>query len=222
MSVISSPATREGGKLAWLWSHLANGGWVAFIALTAAAGVFSAKLFPARSEKLDEIVAESTRTPKTQQAIPDGQPGGYDAVWLHDRGTALEKEGREFFIATQCKLDFVFPLVYGLWFAVWIAWTWEYVRVNRSGPHRPQNEVRWLLLFPLLAVVFDLGENLTVMLVWSDFPNNWSSSTATAAGHFTHMKWFSCYVCTVLSVVGSVWAIRVRLKKCHLPGGGGS
>ena len=215
MSETSLPKTPERGWVARFWQIPTRRGWGVFVVLLAVAAYFAFVAFDDRKAELNRLVSEDSGGKTTSVSAPDVQMWRYDAGWLRNFAQNLPegKEARRYFIRSQRRLDILFPIVYGFMFAVGIAAGWEYVRARRTCPARPLHDARWLLLPPVLAVVFDYAENETVIWLLGLPPDQWPLWLANAAGWFTVVKWLLSFLSFVILVVGGVWAFRVCLKE---------
>jgi len=75
--------------------------------------------------------------------------------------------------ATELTLDIIYPICYGMLFAILISQLW--------GPRRD-----WMLLAPILTVFFDLSENILIVYMISSFNGSetnvaWVASVCTLA-----------------------------------------
>lgn len=119
---------------------------------------------------------------------------GYTPAEAQQVLAAMGAPGRHLYATTQLTLDVIFPLVYGLFFAVLM------VRLYRL-------EQAKILFAPLLMVVADLAENvLTTMLAWS-YTGQISALAWLAAG-CTAVKWIALVITLVLLILGGVRGLR--------------
>lgn len=72
-------------------------------------------------------------------------------------------DGRRFYILIRWTFDLIYPLVYGLFLMVVL------VRINK------EHFKNYLILFPLLGVVFDYLENTFATLLMGLYPSQFSS-----------------------------------------------
>jgi len=105
----------------------------------------------------------------------------------------LGEPGRKLYAVTQVTVDLVFPLAYGLLFAMAI------VRLYGTPA------ASWLLFLPLLTVVFDLAENvLTAYLAWP--PRHKGPAIVRLAATCTATKFTFFALSSVATVIGLVIA----------------
>ena len=81
--------------------------------------------------------------------------------------------GRGLYAITELTVDVIYPLAYGLLFAILLVRTW--------GPRYP-----WMLAFPLLTVTFDLLENVFITYLLFSFGGQpswvaWLAASCTLA-----------------------------------------
>jgi hypothetical protein len=111
----------------------------------------------------------------------------------------LGSQGRHLYAITQVTLDFIFPLAYGVWFAI--------LMVRLYGPERAG-----LLFAPLLTVVADLSENvLTASLAWHYAGQ--ASALAWLAAVGTATKSVLFVITLVLLLIGSVRGFTGRTER---------
>lgn len=103
-----------------------------------------------------------------------------------------------YYIASELTLDIVYPLTYGLLFAVLLARTW--------GPR-----FAWTLLLPLFTVIFDLLENGTIAYLYITSTGA-PSQVALLAATFTASKTILYLFSLVLILNGGI----IRLFRVNL------
>jgi hypothetical protein len=125
--------------------------------------------------------------------VPDAHLG-YTPAEAQQLLAALGAPGRHLYATTQLTLDVIFPLVYGLFFAVLMVRLYP---LEQAG----------ILFTPLLMVVADLAENvLTAILAWN-YTGPLSVLAWFAAG-CTVAKWIALVITLVLLVLGGVRGLR--------------
>jgi|SRR5882672_10955297 len=105
----------------------------------------------------------------------------YSPSEAYCRLTAYGEEGRHAYIVFLERVDFLFPLIYGLFFATTITFGFA-----RAFPGRP--EFQKLCLLPLGTTLFDYSENVCFLLMLKGYPNC-LNTIARAANVFTLAKW---------------------------------
>jgi hypothetical protein len=134
---------------------------------------------------------------------------GYTPSRAFQMVAAYGEQGRPLYILTTLAADLVFPLAYGLLFALLIVVTYR-----RAFP--ASRLVRFLVLFPFAAAGFDLLENACIVILLASHPAQWTW-VAQLAGLFTLVKWSFVIMSVVLVSVGAAGviaaAIPARQKK---------
>lgn len=110
---------------------------------------------------------------------------------------AIGPDGRNLYAATQLTLDLVYPIVYGVLLG------WLLVCVY------PPEWSEWIVWLPLLAVMFDLGENFTTAYLALTFAET-ESTIATMAAICTLMKWSMLSLGALAFVGGGIVALVAR------------
>lgn len=107
---------------------------------------------------------------------------------------------------TIARLDYTFPVLYGVFFASALAWFWASDDSPTWG--------RWLVLIPLIAGLFDMAENSLHLVVLADLPpvdpvaiNDGAVAWAT---RFATVKYSLLVVALLLIVAG---AVRRRVSR---------
>ena len=129
----------------------------------------------------------------------------YAPTDLYRMAEAYGPEGRLYYVRARFTFDLVFPLVYGAFLMFTSAWALKELTI-------PNSRWRLLLLIPLLAVLFDLLENIAAAAVIGRYPQP-TNLLAAFAPFFTLIKWIFVGSGFVLIVVYLVLIIWRRLKK---------
>jgi hypothetical protein len=113
---------------------------------------------------------------------------GYNKDEAYKILTALNEDGRRFYLTRILPIDFPFPFAYMLFYAGWIAFLLKYT-----------TEKTWckcLLFIPLLAMLSDWIENIGIITMLVNFPSlpTWAVFLASVAGIFKTVS-------TVISIV---------------------
>lgn len=118
----------------------------------------------------------------------------YSPSFAHEMVTAYGAEGRALYRIFALSADLIYPLIYGFAFALLLAYLWP----------RLATGVRWLRflpLIPLTAMLFDIGENLSVVTMITQYPVQ-SYGMARLAGFCSLMKWILVFLTLVLMLTG--------------------
>lgn len=134
--------------------------------------VFSILVLPGQSAAA-EAYSGGTGSPDTSLFYSSGD--------LYRMAETYGAEGRQAYIRARFTFDLAFPLVYGLFLTTCISWLLG--RSLTSG-----SSWRLLNLFPLMAVIFDLLENISAALVIGRYPSA-TPIFAVLASVFTPVKW---------------------------------
>jgi hypothetical protein len=109
--------------------------------------------------------------------------------------TKLGKKGLNIFALTQVTLDFIFPIAYGIFFATLITLLYS------------EEVKRKLIIIPLLATIFDLGENFILAYLAYKYADS-VSALARLAGIFTLLKWLMTISSVSLLLGGTIQRYR--------------
>ena len=101
---------------------------------------------------------------------------GYSPAEAYDMLAALGAGGRAFYLGRILPVDFPFPLSYMLCFAGWIAWLLKHLEFR--------NRLKYLLIVPVLAMLFDWAENIGIIVMLDNYPllPLWAVSVASVSG----------------------------------------
>jgi hypothetical protein len=101
--------------------------------------------------------------------------------------------------------DVIYPIVYTLFFSLFITWLFQRGFASNSGLQR-------LNVVPFGAFVFDLLENLGIAAMLSVYPST-PAALAWASAVFTLIKWSFAGATIVLILAGLIAAIKNGFKK---------
>jgi hypothetical protein len=177
------------------WLHRISTGPVVLAALIIFL-LFTALVLP-RQSRSAEAVSGGAGSPDTSFFYSAGDLYGWAAAY----GPA----GRAAYVRARFTFDVIWPLVYTVFLATAISWTFA-----RAFP--PDSRWQRANLVPLLAALFDLLENLSTSLVMARYPAQ-TPAAAVLAPIFTAAKWLFVSGSLVLLVVGGVAAARRRIRR---------
>ncbi len=120
--------------------------------------------------------------------------GWYSPEEARDFLRDIGPDGRQLYYTTELTLDLLFPVVYGALFASLI------VRVYGRG------SAKFLVLFPLLAALVDVLENVTLSYLAWQFDGR-ASPVAGGAAVLTAVKSGLFALSLVLILCGAAWSI---------------
>ncbi len=129
-----------------------------------------------------------------QNPPPDTRTKRYSSQELGNLFETWGPEGRRLYVVTQLSIDLLFPLVYGLLLAFLIVQTYS----DAWG--------RWLWLVPLILMAFDYAENITAILLVTQYRTGQvpSASGVWALFSFTQMKMMLFSMATLLALIGGL------------------
>lgn len=129
----------------------------------------------------------------------------YRAADLYAAAEAWGPAGRSAYVSARVTFDVVWPLVYGLFLVITLAW----LLARATAPHS-----RWrrLALLPLLVVLIDYAENFAAAVVMARYPAR-TPVLAELAPVFTAAKWLLLSVCFGLLPVAAGWALVAVLRR---------
>jgi len=136
---------------------------------------------------------------KAEEA-PDGHFFGYQPDQVHRFFANIGADGRKLYATTQMSLDFAFPLAYGLLLAILLVLLYRGERTH------------WIVLLPLLTVLFDLAENISNVYLAKTFVEEHTDNFAKVASMFTVSKWIGFWACLIAIVVGLITKIYLWLR----------
>ena len=112
---------------------------------------------------------------------------------------AYGEQGRAVYRTGELTLDIIYPIVYTLFFSLFITWLFQRGFAAESG-------MQGLNVVPFGAWLFDLLENLGIVGMLSVYPST-PSLLAWVSSIFTVIKWLFAGASVLLMVIGIVAAI---------------
>ncbi len=134
--------------------------------------IFSAAVLPKQSAAID-IYSGSAGWPDLSLF--------YTSRDLYQMAEQYGSAGRDAYVHAHFSFDLVFPFIYTFFLVTAISWIFG-VNTPETSPWRILN------LTPLLAILFDFLENITISIVMSRYPTL-SPISASLAPIFTFLKW---------------------------------
>lgn len=128
---------------------------------------------------------------------------GFAPGEVHGHLSSYGESGRSFFLLLELTLDVVYPIIYTLFLG--IAMFMMY-RIGSSG--RP---IRNLHRLPLLVILFDYLENLSIVALLSVYPSDFHWM-AVLCSTFTLLKWLSFGLVLVTILYGLLWRLVKLLR----------
>jgi hypothetical protein len=159
------------------------------------------------------LLFEAVVLPGAQATIEaaSGGTGPLDLQFFYSPSTANETiasygdAGRAAYRTTELTADLLFPIAYTLFLALSI--TWLFQRAFDKG-----SAVQYLNLAPVGAWVFDLLENVGVVILLNSFPNQPFVVTLLTTV-FSGLKWVFVFFSAILLIFGAVAYIVSRFRK---------
>ncbi|MCL1820335.1 MAG: hypothetical protein FWG36_06745 [Oscillospiraceae bacterium] len=101
---------------------------------------------------------------------------GYTYEEAHSLLTALETEGRAFYLNKILPIDYPFPFAYALFYVGLIALLLKHIKSHKLFGYS--------LLVPIFAMLFDWTENIGLIAMLRSYPNlsEWSVQLASVTG----------------------------------------
>ena len=126
--------------------------------------------------------------------IIDVLRGGYDADMVQEKFLIYGETGRTLYARAALSLDLVYPLAYSTFFACLIV----------MGA--VSSRARYLVILPMVVALLDLGENISIYLLLTNFPDITDAQIARASA-LTVAKWWM----VVLMLLVAFGQLFVRL-----------
>lgn len=125
----------------------------------------------------------------------------YTSAELYEILDAYGDQNRRVYALSHLTADVLFPLVYAFFFGLLIAYIFQRAFSKDSWVQR-------LNLVPFLLLIFDLIENVSVVILLLAYPTQ-LEGLARFAGIITNLKWILAGITVVLPVAGGVvWLYR--------------
>ena len=131
--------------------------------------------------------------------IIDVLRGGYDADMVQERFLIYGEAGRSLYARAALSLDVVYPLAYSTFFACLII----------MGA--VSSRAKYLVIVPILVALLDLGENISIYFLLTNFPDITNAQIARSST-LTVAKWWMA----VLMLLVAFGQLFVRLTMLAL------
>jgi len=92
-------------------------------------------------------------------------PTGYNVAYVNSLLTALGEQGRHAYLFNQIPLDLVYPLLFGVSNCLILAFIFK-----KLG--KLESPLFYLCFLPLFAGFFDYSENIGIIALLTNYPNN--------------------------------------------------
>lgn len=127
----------------------------------------------------------------------------YSIEKAHEMIASYGDEGRALYRTIELTADVAYPLIYGIAFALLIAFLWKKAAPNKKW-------ARYLPLIAVFTVVFDLLENSMIVLLLNSYPQQ-PDGIAQMAAIFSLMKWLFVFANVGAILAGAIgWLIRKK------------
>ncbi|WP_034551257.1 hypothetical protein [Carnobacterium funditum] len=128
----------------------------------------------------------------------------YSGSQLYDLAASYGEAGRETYILLRWTFDLIWPVVYTLFLVTWTIKLLEYTSGN--------NWMRYLVLLPIMAALFDLLENIGATIVMARYPLE-SGIIQTITPIATFVKWITVSGSFLLLVFLIINILISKIKK---------
>ena len=129
--------------------------------------------------------------------IIDVLRGGYDADTVQERFLIYGEAGRALYARATLSLDVFYPFAYSTFFAC--------LTVMGAGSPR----ARYLVIIPIAVALLDLGENISIYMMLTNFPDI-KDAQISSASTLTVAKWWGVVLLLVV-VFGQLFVRLTRL-----------
>lgn len=147
---------------------------------------------------------------ESQKSSTLGLESSPDTSWfytsdeLYDIANQYGEEGRHFYIEQRFTFDLIWPLVYGLFLTIALAFFCQ---------SSAQGWLKKLYLLPLIAVGLDYTENIFTATVMYRYPKE-TFLMADIAGYITMLKWMTLMMSfMLLMLIITIYVIKFMKKE---------
>ena len=138
--------------------------------------------------------------------LPDMLPTGYTVEYVNLLFNILGEKGRETYLLNQIPVDMIYPFLFGISYCLVLVFF-----LNKLG--KLDSFLGYLCLLPVLAGIFDYCENLGIIQILRNYPDN-SDLLIETTNVFTILKsTFTSLYFVVLIVVLVAVGVKKLLKK---------
>ncbi len=160
--------------------------WLTLLAVIIFGG-FLVWVLPQESQRSQAMTGDAS--------APDTQ-FWYSAEELYATAEAFGETGRSYYIRSRFTFDIIWPLAY--WFFLTAALAFW---LRHTAEHSPW---RQLIVLPTAAMFLDFGENITVSLVMTRFPEP-PGISGSLAPLFTASKWLVIALAFAVLIACAAW-----------------
>ena len=101
----------------------------------------------------------------SEMKILDMMPTGYPPKYVNELMLTMGETGRHLYLFHQIPLDMLYPLLFGISNTLIIAYLLKKVKIF-------DNKLIYLCFIPIIAGVFDYSENVGIIMILKNYPNN--------------------------------------------------
>ena len=140
----------------------------------------------------------------------DMMPTGYDSDYINALFITLGDNGRYVYLYNQIPIDMIYPLLFGITYCLILAYF-----LNKLS--KLKSPLFYLCLLPLIAGLFDYMENIGVITMLINYPNN-SQNLMKSTNLFTIIKsmtttvYFLCLIITL--IILGIKTLNRKKNKC--------
>ena len=131
----------------------------------------------------------------------DMSPMGYSFDQAVALLQALGVDGRNAYLAVQLPIDFVYPGLFAVSYAVLL--TWVFKNFTDQG-----SKLYWLACVPVLAGLFDYLENVCIIMMINAFPDLSEGLVSVASGFTIFKSVLTTLFFVILISASVVWATK--------------
>ena len=137
----------------------------------------------------------------------DMMPTGYNSDYINILFETLGEKGRYTYLYSQIPLDMIYPLLFGISYCLILAYFLNKLNKLKSS-------FFYLCLLPLIAGIFDYLENIGIITMLINYPNN-SQVLMKLTNSFTIIKSMttSVYFLSLLVILITVGIKTLNRKK---------
>jgi len=157
--------------------------------------VFLSFVLPQVSEYSTKVIGEF-QSPDTSLI--------YSSEDLYDMAESYGEAGRAAYIKLRWTFDLIWPLVYTLFFVLWIVKLSYYVLSSRR--------IRYLFIVPLIAMFFDFTENLGATIIMARYPVT-PGIIANLTPVMTFAKWITISMSFLIVLALLIANIMAKMKE---------
>lgn len=134
----------------------------------------------------------------------DMSPSGYSSEYAGNLLNAIGADGRQTYLTLQLPMDFVYPGLFAVTYALLLVWLFNKGFVRESP-------VFYLAFVPTIAGLFDYLENIGIIMMLRSFPNI-SAATVAFASMSSVIKSVFTVGFYILLLVGIIAFARRRVS----------